>query len=627
MSGYQELRMSQMVLQYGPGSILETTEGPRLIPLPEHGLFGEEIDPEDFVIDVPQLKKILDDKRVFRLPVASDLQDSPHKTVWRTRPFPDWKLCVDHGILYRRVCPKCGHEKKKAGVREAIRFVVACPKGHLDDVDWYSTVHEGRKCGGTEQGKDPYFDWITRGGSFGETVIRCPVCNASKTLAEIYRRPHRCSGRYPEREPLERGSQPHRPGCEENAFVIQRQSTALRIPDTLTVLTVPPYETEIRRTLSRQNVLSSLKSFLTGAGLWDIEAGKPTGDKEEIYSGIEKWLEMMKNDKEERKKLKAGEWERLKALFRADRESGSELFLREIENTRENPAHDSMETLLQHEFLSLLKGSRTGIPSGQEYERAGTLLEIRREEVVSVDGPGGKMKFLVAPVRKLHTVTVQTGYRRAVGPFDPDTDPGLPGNPVPVHSEWNGELWLPGYEATGEGIFITSAAPDAWHFPLQGRSAKRWLERWVKGGKYGGAPNGLEKSVPPHPLFYWWHTLSHLLLHAISVESGYSLASIRERIYVEADGPDRARGGVLLYTTGRGVSGSMGGLIALVPVFTHFLQTALENAFHCSADPLCAETVTEHSGAACFACALVPETSCENRNMWLDRNIIIENVP
>ena len=32
-------------------------------------------------------------------------------------------------------------------------------------------------------------------------------------------------------------------------------------------------------------------------------------------------------------------------------------------------------------------------------------------------------------------------------------------------------------------------------------------------------------------------------------------------------------------------------------------------------------------GASCYGCTMNSETSCEHRNMWLDRNILLENIP
>ncbi|RZB14347.1 hypothetical protein StrepF001_38990, partial [Streptomyces sp. F001] len=58
-----------------------------------------------------------------------------------------------------------------------------------------------------------------------------------------------------------------------------------------------------------------------------------------------------------------------------------------------------------------------------------------------------------------------------------------------------------------------------------------------------------------------------------------------------------------------------------------------EAAAWCSADPLCAEHAGQGFGnlnrAACHACALLPETSCESGNTLLDRALVVggEQVP
>jgi hypothetical protein len=59
----------------------------------------------------------------------------------------------------------------------------------------------------------------------------------------------------------------------------------------------------------------------------------------------------------------------------------------------------------------------------------------------------------------------------------------------------------------------------------------------------------------------------------------------------------------------------------------------LERMRLCSNDPVCADhdpsvAGDERSlhGAACHACLLVPETSCEARNVYLDRALLVETV-
>jgi hypothetical protein len=112
------------------------------------------------------------------------------------------------------------------------------------------------------------------------------------------------------------------------------------------------------------------------------------------------------------------------------------------------------------------------------------------------------------------------------------------------------------------------------------------------------------------------------------VDSGYSSASIRERIFLDVDNETgEASGGLLLYTAQPGGDGTLGGLIALVPEFERVLERALYNLDSCSNDPLCGEEEfgpQKYNGAACYACALISETSCEHRNMSLDRKLLLE---
>jgi hypothetical protein len=112
----------------------------------------------------------------------------------------------------------------------------------------------------------------------------------------------------------------------------------------------------------------------------------------------------------------------------------------------------------------------------------------------------------------------------------------------------------------------------------------------------------------------------------LGIDSGYSSASIRERIYMSRGSrTGELKGGLLLYTTQPGGDGSMGGLISLVPEFERVLDSANRNLDLCSNDPLCSEEVVRGdicNGSACYACMLLSETSCEHRNMFLDRNLL-----
>jgi hypothetical protein len=106
--------------------------------------------------------------------------------------------------------------------------------------------------------------------------------------------------------------------------------------------------------------------------------------------------------------------------------------------------------------------------------------------------------------------------------------------------------------------------------------------------------------------------------------SGYSLGSIRERLYFNSEEGKTISAGILVYTSGPSSDGTLGGLAgqANQKRINLIMSQALESRNHCSNDPVCAEhppTDLEPNGAACHTCLILPETSCELRNHLLDR--------
>ena len=89
--------------------------------------------------------------------------------------------------------------------------------------------------------------------------------------------------------------------------------------------------------------------------------------------------------------------------------------------------------------------------------------------------------------------------------------------------------------------------------------------------------------------------------------------------------------GILIYVAVADEEGSLGGLMeqARPERFLRLLTTALETAQWCSLDPVCGEQEGHGpgllNGAACHACTLAPETSCEHGNILLDRTYVTGN--
>jgi len=185
---------------------------------------------------------------------------------------------------------------------------------------------------------------------------------------------------------------------------------------------------------------------------------------------------------------------------------------------------------------------------------------------------------------------------------------------------------LPAIEQFGDGIFL-HVAPEflkrwldskeivAKALTLRDRE-RRNAERFNRPPKHRGAG-------------YWaLHSLSHAFMAELALECGYPLSSLKERIY----GPAQAdRFGILIYTSTAGGQGTLGGLSNMAERAGELLARALKGLALCSNDPICAEH-SEGSeeyplqGAACHACLLVPETSCEARNTRLDRGLLTRTV-
>jgi hypothetical protein len=123
------------------------------------------------------------------------------------------------------------------------------------------------------------------------------------------------------------------------------------------------------------------------------------------------------------------------------------------------------------------------------------------------------------------------------------------------------------------------------------------------------------------------HTLSHLLIQSLAMRCGYPASSIRERIYADLEA---GRYGILLYTGSPDAEGTLGGLVQQARHLEDHLSEALSLSALCSNDPICAQHTPSLTmegrwlhGAACHGCTLVGEPSCEMRNDYLDRALVV----
>lgn len=604
----QQVRLSQFVITYGPGTILEGPRGPRIIPRPDIGLFNDEqklgwLNRLE-ISDQRMSQGLLNGARIFRLPSNAELGILDRYYIYGTKPFPAWSLCLNTsghpgrtGILYSgRGCPVCRREGRRS--QEAIRFIRACSQGHLDDVDWHYVVHRGAECP-----RSNAFLWHGGGGALSQVQIECPSCGRSANLGRAYGQDWLCSGRNPELEPLDSYA-PNRPGgCNSPSRIIQRQASNLRLPELQTLFTIPPRDTNLHKILGSSSIYPALVA--TGAANFD--------HFDQFIEVLGRLLDQGILSQTTIEEIKSYPWPEVKQA---------------IQDVLSRISHEFTELLLE-EFYALISASKNGHPP--VYGTTSVVFEVNKENVKRFAGPNNR-RLRVTPVSRLRTVTVQVGYRREIRAGQNNAQ--NPANIVPVSfRDRMNHTWLPGVEFLGEGIFIMLDEDDGWHFDLAGDAAYKWWSTWIdpQGGDYPGHLFRTGNFDELHPVFVWWHTLSHLLIRAISVDSGYSSAAIRGRVYIEIDAENsRARGGIILYATQPGSEGSLGGLIALVPNFDDVIRRAIDMAEVCSNDPLCLETsfnTGSYNGASCYSCSLVSETSCEHRNLWLDRQVLLDNLP
>ncbi|HEY7125437.1 MAG TPA: DUF1998 domain-containing protein [Ktedonobacterales bacterium] len=594
----QSLRRSQFITTFGPGAILEGPQGPRIIPvLNDSGLFYQR-SPDAFEITDSRLSRaLLDGAGILRLPSNAELGIVDYNFIYTTFPFPDWALCMKHKILYRKItsdnraCPKCLPlpNPGNAWIRvrqEAIRFVRACPIGHLDDVDWPRLIDHAKPLCNPD-----YLLWMGGGGALRHIEITCPICHARMNLGTAYSREWPCSGRFPEYQGK------GRPRCDQPAKIMQRGAANLRMAELQTALTIPPRETALHRLLEMKSIRIVLltqqinsKRVLTTA----LEALSQQGLlRRAVLTEIQNYPEPT--------------------------------ILAAIADTVKGELPENVRTLRLQEFQALSHAATRGAPAQPSpTPGAPPQFEVLQNQVRILAGPQGH-QLRITPVNRLRVVMVQTGYRR-LDPLNPVVDRAF---------DDGQQLWYPGVELFGEGIFLdlnpdAQASTQTRHFPFSGAAANAWFDAWLTPDSFGRAMHP-DEQYQLHPVFVWWHTLAHRLMNALAVDSGYSAAAVRERVFVDVDEQTgEAGGGVLLYTSQPGGDGTLGGLVALVPEFERVLQRAIDTLDTCSNDPLCGEerfAPGKYNGAACYACALVSETSCEHRNMQLDRTLLLENLP
>jgi hypothetical protein len=583
-----DVRPSQVITTFGPGAIVDL----QTLSVVVAGVDEWRTNDEQRIQE-PRLERNLGVKCFYSAPPAvGEFNQRPG-----TLPsylFPRYQVCSNAQCgtlsapaeqMFKRdakrpifLCQLCGG---KTPVNPA-PFIVACPSGHMDDFPWREFAHRGlTNCKHPMQLKSK-----GKTGTVRDLMVTCK-CGQKRSVGDAFgAKKHEVVGACRRKRPW-LGPSNVEEVCEHAnlAETLQRGATNSWFPVVRSALSIKDAATPIGKLLTQTDpaILSLIKGTDDLLKYWELlvlktpEFGNYSNDRAAILDSIFKSRGVLGSDETD---LLLPEWEALR-----------------------DP--DGFSQGERSDFFS----QKTEVP------------EKLRGVIASI-----------IQVRKLLEVRALIGFTRLEstgGPFGGD-GAGVEIAPISRNPKLE---WLPAVEVRGEGLFFEFCGDvlDVWSkkATVQARIRAMLVANRKDGDKEWVLPT--DQDIREKSRFIVLHTFAHAVMRALALDCGYSGSSIRERIYASTE-QGREMSGVLLYTASPDSEGSLGGLIDLgTPErLGGLLQDALRDVTRCSSDPLCASHDPKRhqsiNGAACHACVLIPETSCEAFNSWLDRTLLVPTV-
>ena len=442
------------------------------------------------------------------------------------------------------------------------RFVACCENGHIEDFPYRAWVHSGRETAGDRHELKLTTKGVT--SSLADIVVSC-VCGARRDLDGAFgpralAAVKGCGGK-----------RPWLPGaddevCEKALRALQRGSSNVWFAAIRSSISIPPWSSPNSQFVAKN---WHLLQHLPEESLADIIASTIATQH---TPGLA-----------------------LDGVLAAIRQRHGL-----------DPNHvPTEEELRSEEYLALIDGNDGGSHDTFQCRAVGTSPEL------------GGILAQVSKVTRLREVRALHGFSRVTPGPTGSVSPAIAALSQGVHT------WLPASEVLGEGVFVRldESLVAKWETSPVATRRHDELAKSIEGR--ARVEDGHE-SDPPTARFLVVHSFAHALLKELSLDAGYPVGSLRERIYAGT-----GQAGVLIYTASSDAAGSLGGLAALADEnrLSRALLAAVSRATWCSNDPVCAESGPSGSDglnlAACHACVLLPETSCEHRNIYLDRVSLI----
>jgi hypothetical protein len=593
-----ELRQSQILTTFGPGSMVDLIDKSVIISGLNHwfGYKNKLIEEERLSTKVAQSLGVRHIK--LYAPPADESDPNKPRTGINAFVFPQWFVAqtnetITRGTKTYRTRPLLSYypekgkyvtdDKKKVSV-VPVRFVKACPHGHISDIDWRKFI--GCDCRG-----QLYLDEGGAGNDFSNIFVRCERCNKLRPLSDAtipgtnflgY-----CNGERPWLGP----------NANEECFTENEQGQRKVTPNRLLVRSASnAYFSQILSVISIPDNDAKLRDAVT-----------------QVYEDFLQYAEDVDEIKKERRKPKVAH-----ALEGFDDETVWEEIQRRKAGTS-NASKDikdvEIETLLSvQDTLGTNQSDSDFYACIKEIQSSNPLIANKIEKIVLVP----RLREVIALIGFTRFEPLMMGTS---GEFEEDISVGSTIAALDLEP-----TWVPAIENKGEGIFISfkKSAIKQWlenpQVIKRGKDLVAGHENWCNQRELGENKRPEFVGIP----YIMLHSLAHLLITTISLECGYSASAIKERIYVSDAGY-----GILLYTGTTGSEGTLGGLIEIGKKIESYLEKAIESSQLCSNDPICSQHNPTNQqedrplhGCACHGCLLIAETSCERRNEYLDRALI-----
>ena len=587
----RRIRKSQMISPYGVGSIVE---------FPKESLMHAGLD----AWGPKEEQSLADDRlanrlqvRIFYEPAPAPERNQPGQHIPFVR-FPLWHVCprcramkkaewnmrkpprCDSDITPRFKGPPCAsfNEKWRKPSMVPVRFVVACSHGHVEDFPWVVWAHSKEKkllrgvgCNNPKL----QLNATGRSGLMGLTV-HCKNCNAKRAMTgaagQDTLKDYGCGGERPWLGPDAK----EKCMSEVPPRVTQRGATNIYFSKIVSSILIPPYSTYVRRLIGKPKNWTLITNGVDEVGNVDKTRVKVLSESWEIpFDELMAAINQKLNGVPER-----------------------------ADQSEENYRYDEY------------KAFKAGKDRKTEND-----LNVDPQDMSQYDQDVAKYFSDIILVEKLTETRALTGFTR-MSPAGSGGDSSTKTAALSIQHQ----DWLPAVRGYGEGIFFTikQSLLDDWSQSIEVRKRVKLLSDRMDTVRTERSQALREIT----PVFLLLHSLAHILINRLSFDCGYGSSSLRERIYCRQTGEEKMAG-ILIYTSASDSEGTLGGLVqqGKHERFEPVVRQALVDSMNCSSDPLCTESRGQGTDAlnlaACHACALLPETSCEEGNRLLDRLLLI----